>query len=339
MKITTAIITSILTSLSVTGTDSDGDGLSDAFEHGEGRYKIIKKKLTWSQADLEARSLGGYLATITSAQEEQNMKRVLGRKVLPNSHWLGGTDKGTEGDWRWITGEDWQYTKWWRKGEPNNMWDSQNVLQTFKGGWDDTWNNIPAEKDKDQNVGYILELFYPTDPNNPDTDGDGINDGDEYHAGTNPLDPDDHPRAPSPVVDIPTGPGDPPELRCRKVIAELEDRNRQLEDVAYDYQDQIAALKQQVQTLQQQQAQIETQVSVVTGQLEHAIVAAETPFINGWVYDSERGWIYTDADCYPLVYVNDDQSWYYYELGSAAPRWFYSMNDQQWVAWDQELVN
>ena len=32
-----------------------------------------------------------------------------------------------------------------------------------------------------------------TDPNNPDTDGDGWSDGQEVNAGTDPLDPDDHP--------------------------------------------------------------------------------------------------------------------------------------------------
>lgn len=280
MKITTAILTSLLTSLSVTGTDSDGDGLSDALELGDGTIKPITIHFpgSWPEAYEHAWSQRGHVWRT-------------GWYVYPND-------------------DDISLVKEWiQRGEMFN------------------------------NKGYVLQDGVGTDPNNPDTDGDGINDGDEYHAGTNPLDPDDHPRAPAPVVEVPiTGPGDPP-LRCREVIAELEDRNRQLEDLAYDYQAQIAALREQVQTLQQQQVQMETQVSVVTEQLEHAIVAAETPFINGWVYDSERGWLYTDADCYPLVYVNDDQSWHYYELGSAAPRWFYSMSDQQWVAWDQQPVN
>ena len=42
--------------------------------------------------------------------------------------------------------------------------------------------------------------IYGTDPNNPDTDGDGYNDGDEINAGSDPLDPCD-PDTNSPTCD------------------------------------------------------------------------------------------------------------------------------------------
>jgi hypothetical protein len=37
------------------------------------------------------------------------------------------------------------------------------------------------------------EFLQKTDPNKADTDGDGYSDGEEIEAGTNPLDPQDHP--------------------------------------------------------------------------------------------------------------------------------------------------
>ncbi|MBT5908870.1 MAG: hypothetical protein HOH25_03680, partial [Opitutae bacterium] len=43
---------------------------------------------------------------------------------------------------------------------------------------------------------------------------------------------------------------------------------------------------------------------------------------------------FTDADHYPLVYSHSTESWHYYELGTADPRFFYSYKTQEWEAWD-----
>lgn len=59
-----------------------------------------------------------------------------------------------------------------------------------------------------------------------------------------------------------------------------------------------------------------------------------TTFVNGWIYDPNKGWIYTDNEHYPLVYVYETSTWHYYELGSANPRYFYSYGRKQWYSWD-----
>ena len=48
----------------IADADSDGDGLSDAFEAGYGRYQIVTGLYTWGQARLAAESNGLHLATI-----------------------------------------------------------------------------------------------------------------------------------------------------------------------------------------------------------------------------------------------------------------------------------
>jgi hypothetical protein len=93
-------------------------------------------------------------------------------------------------------------------------------------------------------------------------------------------------------------------------------------------------LKDQIQNLREDNQNLNFELTTTTEQLEEAIKVAETPFINGWVYDPARGWIFTDAEHFPLVYTHNDQSWNYYELGSSDPRYFYNYTTQEWVAWD-----
>ena len=101
------------------GLDSDGDGLPDDWERGFGRYEIVKGSFSWEQARLDAIKRGGHLATIINATEWSDMRAVLGAALLGKNLWLGGTDEGTEGAWRWVTKEKWSYAHW-RAGEPSN---------------------------------------------------------------------------------------------------------------------------------------------------------------------------------------------------------------------------
>jgi hypothetical protein len=116
--------------------DSDGDGLTDAYERGQGRYQVIQGNYTWDQAKADAESrtnangIKGHLATITSEQEWA-MARQLSSSYPNKDIWIGGTDDNNEGKWRWITGEPWAFTAW-RSGEPNNSGDEPYAM--FKIG-------------------------------------------------------------------------------------------------------------------------------------------------------------------------------------------------------------
>lgn len=97
---------------------------------------------TWHQSRDSALALGGYLATITSAQEDSFLLQL----VYPNSPtevvYLGGTDEASEAAWKWVSGEPWSYTRW----NPTNF-DNQNgqqhYLVSLSGGWDDTYPYYP----------------------------------------------------------------------------------------------------------------------------------------------------------------------------------------------------
>jgi hypothetical protein len=90
----------------------------------------------------------------------------------------------------------------------------------------------------------------------------------------------------------------------------------------------------QIRNLREDNQNLNYEITVTNEHLQKAIQVAQTPFVNGWVYDPERGWLFTDADSFPLIYTHKDQTWHYYELGSSQPRYFFNYKSQEWVAWD-----
>jgi len=177
--------------------DSDGDGLTDAHEQGIGRYKIIRGNFTWHEAKAAAISAGGHLATITSAAEQKFLKSNL-LEDYSGTLWAGATDMEIEGVWKWVTGDPVDY-KNWHPGQPDNGGSakSEHYLYIQANRWSDANNtdvNVGSGTGNLNNVkGYLWETGYFTNPDNPDTDGDGINDGVEIANGTNPEVPQSPP--------------------------------------------------------------------------------------------------------------------------------------------------
>ena len=93
-------------------------------------------------------------------------------------------------------------------------------------------------------------------------------------------------------------------------------------------------LKQQLATAREDVANASHKLSTAQEELEAAKKVANSPFVNGWVYDPDQGWLFTNAKIYPSIYSSSTQSWHHYELGSDKPRLFYSYKDEQWEAWD-----
>jgi hypothetical protein len=123
--------------------------------------------ITWHNAKnaAELRSfygLQGYLATITSAQENQFVV-----SKLQGQGWFGASDEAQEGVWKWVTGPEagtqfWQggangsivgglYNNW-QSGEPNNCCAGENHIHFLTSGkWNDyAFNNTSIN-------GYVVE--------------------------------------------------------------------------------------------------------------------------------------------------------------------------------------
>lgn len=92
------------------------------------RYELVDEGMTWTEAKNYAESQGGYLAVITSAEEEAFVESLV-KAGSKNQYWLGGYRSGS--NWNWVNGETFSYTKW-DKGEPNDYQSSESYLQIYR---------------------------------------------------------------------------------------------------------------------------------------------------------------------------------------------------------------
>jgi hypothetical protein len=139
--------------------------------------------ITWTLANELAQAEGGYLATITSAEENAFVFSLVANDP---QYWnfccnysgaaLGGLQQEgapePAGGWYWVTGESWTYSNWY-PGQPNNRPEAEipeERLHFF--GPDGQWNDLAK---LDFNLGgYVIERG-----TNLDHDGDGIADNED----------------------------------------------------------------------------------------------------------------------------------------------------------------
>lgn len=90
-------------------------------------------------ADLFCQKQGGYLAAITSEEENAFLMDYLDRKNCENA-FFGFTDRQEEGVWKWSNGEPVDYTNW-AAGEPNHENPDEDYAMFFHVYDDGTWND------------------------------------------------------------------------------------------------------------------------------------------------------------------------------------------------------
>lgn len=112
-------------------------------------YMYFSNQVPWTVALAACGSHGAtsHLAVITSA-DEQAVVAAIGAPVA--DVWMGGSDRVTEMDWQWVTGEAMVY-EGWREGEPNDSnGEDCMIMEVDVGGtWDD--------RDCDNTYGYYCE--------------------------------------------------------------------------------------------------------------------------------------------------------------------------------------
>lgn len=122
-------------------------------------YAVIDVRTHWFDAYELCNSLGGHLATITSAGEQAAITSLMSKGadtsenrqwVTEEGLWLGGI-RNTDG-WNWVTGENFEYTNWDRN-EPEN-----DRISAFIGinGYAE-WHDCHYIHNGDTGLGFICE--------------------------------------------------------------------------------------------------------------------------------------------------------------------------------------
>ena len=100
------------------------------------RYQLTES-LLWEDAETVAQGLGGHLATIDDAAEQEFVHTAIGTQDL----WIGINDAAEEGTWVWADGTPVAYTNWY-SGEPNSGANyDYGYINASNGQWYDGYYN------------------------------------------------------------------------------------------------------------------------------------------------------------------------------------------------------
>ena len=130
------------TSVDCSSTPSQIDGLVFIGERNGSKYYCSNgNTLTWHQARDLATNLGGHLATVNDAGENEFIRS----NIQADFAWIGYNDEAQEGNFVWDSGSS-DYENW-KSGEPNNSNGTEHFARILKssGEWTDRNAQFQAE--------------------------------------------------------------------------------------------------------------------------------------------------------------------------------------------------
>lgn len=121
---------------------------NDVLEYNGHRYRIFEAVCnTWEEAEAYCESMNGHLAVISSDDENNAIYNFL-TNIDYKTAYFGLTDYDGENEWKWVNGEEVDYTNW-GTGEPNNEYGHESYAEFYWKYTDGTWNDGDFDKNTD----------------------------------------------------------------------------------------------------------------------------------------------------------------------------------------------
>lgn len=135
------------------GIPSPSENENTAVYNGH-TYAYYDTACSWEQANEYCRSMGGHLVTITSAEEQAKVEQIMSEGTM-QGYWIGSKRTASGGDFAWITGEPFEYTKW-HTGQPDYYLGNEDYLMIYRSS--KYWNDLDNLSDNiSGKCGYICE--------------------------------------------------------------------------------------------------------------------------------------------------------------------------------------
>ena len=138
------------------GTVVDGTYTEKKATWGGHTYIFVDRPSSWYAAKVLSEKRGGYLVAVNTAAEEAFLREWTDYAAL----WIGATDEGNEGKWRWISKDPFNYSNWY-PGEPNNYigpWEDGEQFAMFREGKEGGWNDVAGYPGPDNLIPFICEI-------------------------------------------------------------------------------------------------------------------------------------------------------------------------------------
>ena len=132
---------------------------------------LVPDGIEWPDANAAATARGGYLCTITNAGENTFVASLVDESYYSGfsinndilGPWLGGYRNAFDAQWRWVTGEPFNFTAWY-PGQPDGYGGSDQKLQFYaRATTGSTWGDHPGTPITGYSLprGYIVEYDHP----------------------------------------------------------------------------------------------------------------------------------------------------------------------------------